>query len=580
MESDRMPRAVRSKDVLQADCYPAFGYVPAIPYLRPSRRPVDKAPPCAAACAVGGDVRGWIGLVAQRRKLGVPNSEAYARAWSMLAAVNPFPATLGRICPHPCESGCMRTAHGGAVAINALERFLGDWALRAGLPLPMLEKHRQPESIGVIGAGPAGLSFAYQMARRGYRTTIYEAHEKPGGMLNEAIPSFRLPANVLEAEIRRIVDLGVRLRLNTVVGRDISPGELRSVHSVVFVGIGAADGIPLNIPGERGDGVWLGIEYLRAVKRKKPVALGSQVVVIGGGNTAVDAARAARRGGANVTILYRRTSAEMPANANEIEAALSEGVVLQCLSVPVSIARSSGIVTAVVAQRTRLAEPDASGRRRPLPEAGGQFTLPADCVIVAISQRSDWRSLEEFLVPDRREAWRGIDLRGIHVAAGGDALNAGIAGVAIAHGRLAAEAIHAKLRRLADAPALAADATSAQPAVKAEYYAANERSCIPSRPVNERLQEPDAEVEQTLGERAFLAEATRCLSCGLCFGCEQCFMYCSASAFRRLQPSQPGAYFALDLGRCEGCGKCVELCPSGFLGFGQRVATWMSATLD
>jgi NADPH-dependent glutamate synthase beta subunit-like oxidoreductase/Pyruvate/2-oxoacid:ferredoxin oxidoreductase delta subunit len=503
--------------------------------------------------------------VAQRAKLGITTSEAYVRAWNILAAVNPFPAALGRICPHPCEDGCARAAHDGAVAINALERFLGDWALRAGLALPTLDSGAQSESIGVIGAGPAGLSFAYQMARRGYRTTVYEQREKPGGMLSWAIPSFRLPEDIVHAEIRRIEELGVQLRLNTMVGRDVSTRELCRLHSLVFVGVGATRGVELGIPGEAGDGVRLGVDYLGAMKRKESLALGLRVIVIGGGNTALDAARVARRSGANVTVLYRRSVAEMPGNTSEIQAAVSEGVILHCLAAPVRVERTLGVVTAVVAQRMRLGAPDASGRRQPIPEPDGEFTLPADSVIVAVSQRSDWDDLEYFRPRDFLDASAGFASHGIFVLAGGDALHPGIAGAAIVHGRRAAEAAHAKLRRLPAAATPSADAIGSRPVVKARYYAAKERVCVPSRSPRQRLAEPDAEIGQTLTEEAFLAEVTRCFSCGLCFGCEQCHMYCSAGVFDRLEQTNPGAYYALDLNRCEGCGKCIELCPCDFL---------------
>ncbi len=487
------------------------------------------------------------------------------RAWNLLAAVNPFPAVLGRICPHPCEDLCARADYEGAIAINALERFLGDWALRARLALPTLDRCAQPESIGVIGAGPAGLSFAYQMARRGYRMTVYEKREKPGGMLDYTIPSFRLPSNILQAEIGRIVDLGVELKLNTMVGRDVSPRELCRLHSLVFVGIGATRGVDLGIPGEAGDGVRLGVDYLGAMKGKAPLALGSRVVVIGGGNTALDAARVARRSGAKVTLLYRRSVADMPGNRSEIQAAVPEGVVLHCLAAPVRVERTLGVVTAVVAQRMRLAAPDASGRRQPLPEPGGEFMLPADSVIVAVSQRSDWRDLEDLRPRDFLDASSGSDSHGICVLAGGDALHPGIAGAAIAHGRRAAEAAHAKLRRLPAAATPSACGMGSYPVVKPQYYAAKDRVRVPSRSPIQRMTEPNGEIEQTLTREAFLAEVTRCFSCGLCFGCERCFMFCSAGAFERLERPSPGRYYTLDLNRCEGCGKCIELCPCDFL---------------
>jgi NADPH-dependent glutamate synthase beta subunit-like oxidoreductase/ferredoxin len=525
----------------------------------------EKTPPCCAGCAAGGDVRGWIGVVAQRRKLSLSDSQAYARAWRMITAVNPFPATLGRICPHPCESGCNRAGKDGAIAINALERFLGDWGLQQRLGLPTLEENQQPESIGVIGAGPAGLSFAYQMARRGYRVTVYEKREKPGGMLYYGIPQFRLPENVLDAEIRRVLDLGVDLKLGTAIGRDVTLRELRERHAALFLGIGAGRGLRLNVPGEEGVGVWTGTQFLGAVNCGEPVALGERVIVVGGGNTAIDAARCARRTGAHVTLMYRRTAAEMPAIRSEVEAAVAEDVDIQYLAAPVRIDRNGSVVRAVIAQRMQLAEAEGSGRRRCVPVDGSEFELPADSVIAAVSQEADWSDVDDLglhCVPG--PAQRGEAL-GDGVWAGGDALGPGIAAMAIAQGRQAAEAVHARLRGL-PRPTGATPGPVASPAiVKADYYVAKERVSLPSLTVDARLARPDAEVDQTLGEEAFLDEVTRCFSCGLCFGCEHCFTYCNAGGFTRLEQVQPGAYFALSLDHCEACRKCIEVCPCGFL---------------
>jgi formate dehydrogenase major subunit len=479
--------------------------------------------------------------------------------------VNPFPATLGRICPHPCESGCNRSSKDGAVAINALERFLGDWGLEQRLGLPTVGDGRQPESIGVVGAGPAGLSFAYQMARRGYRVTVYEKQEKPGGMLCYGIPKFRLPEDVLDAEIRRVLALGVDLKLRTAIGRDVTLTELRERHAALFLGIGAGRGRRLDIPGEEGAGVWTGTRFLGALNRGEAVALGKAVVVVGGGNTAIDAARCARRTGAHVTLLYRRTSAEMPAIRSEVEAAAAEGVDIRYLAAPVRIERNAGVVQALIAQRTQLAEPDGSGRRRCVPLAASEFELRVDSVIAAVSQETDWSDFDD-LGLDRapgRSPRRAPLAAGVW--AGGDALVPGIAGLAIAQGRQAAEAVHARLRGLVY-PAPGAPGSAPSPAaVKADFYMPKERASAPSLNVDERLARPHAEVDQTLGEEAFLEEVTRCFSCGLCFGCEHCFTYCNAGGFTRLEQVQPGAYFALNLDRCEACRKCIEVCPCGFL---------------
>jgi NADPH-dependent glutamate synthase beta subunit-like oxidoreductase len=226
--------------------------------LRP--RQVEKVAPCIGNCPNCTDIRGWIATIAQREKTGLSEDEALERAWRMIADFNPFPAAMGRVCPHPCEANCNRSEKDGAVAVNAMERFLGDWAIERGLALGKLEEDVKPESIGIIGAGPGGLSCAYQLARRGYPVTVYEAFPAAGGMLRYGIPRYRLPRHVLDAEIQRILDLGVQLELDTAVGRDISLEELRSRHRAIFVGIGAHRGKTLGVPGEEGPGVWTGTE--------------------------------------------------------------------------------------------------------------------------------------------------------------------------------------------------------------------------------------------------------------------------------------------------------------------------------
>jgi len=517
--------------------------------------------PCSLACGSGADVRGWIAIIAQRKKLGLSKGEAYTKAWKMIAAVNPFPATLGRICPHPCESGCNRGGKDGPVAINALERFLGDWALENNLSLPQLESIVQPESIGVIGAGPAGISFAYQMARRGYRVAIYEKQDKPGGMLYFGIPQYRLPENVLEAEIKRVLDLGVELRLGTMIAGDSELKRVRQAHDVVFLGIGASKGVKLGVPGEDGLSAFTGVEYLAKVNRGELIDLGAHAVVVGGGNTAMDAARAARRAGTRVTLLYRRTREEMPAIASEINDALAEGVTIEYLSAPLQVRREVERLTAVQVQRMSLGETDDSGRRRPIPVAGSEYWLEASAIIAAVSQEPDWESLGS-LGGDRSGA-SPCEIETC-VWAGGDAIGSGIAGFAIAQGRRAAEKVHAKLRGLErdEIPERQGIGTAD---VRPDYYADRARAELPRVPVAQRLARPDAEVRGTISEEAFLEEITRCFSCGLCFGCEQCFMYCNAAAYTKLDEVRPGAYFAFDLDRCEKCGKCIEICPCGFL---------------
>ena len=536
-----------------------------LPRLTPAFRPaqVEKLPPCQAGCPISGSVRTWIGMVAQRGKMGLSPDEAYARAWGVIAERNPFPSTLGRVCPHPCEDGCNRSALDQPVSINAMERFLGDWAIAQQLPLARLEEEEQPESIGVIGAGPSGLSFAYQLARRGYRVTIYERQEQAGGMLRYGIPDYRLPSGVLDAEIDRIVRLGIELHVGTTVGRDVSLAELRERHDVLYVAIGAQAGRGLGIAGDDDPAVWNGVDYLAAVNRGVPVPVGESVIVVGGGNTAVDAARTARRAGAEVTILYRRSREEMPAIDAEVEEALAEGVGLLLLVAPARIERRDRASLVLTAVRMQLGEPDESGRRRPLAIPESEFELSADTVIAAVSQEPAWAGLEEL----RCDGWLAADERGAltgSVWGGGDAVQLGIAGDAIAHGLRAAVTLDARLRGRCEPPADPRRQIGSD-ALRLDSFAPRTRAPRAHLSPGEAVSRPRAEVSLGISEDDLLAEASRCFSCGSCFGCEQCWMFCTARNYTRLADARPGAYFSLSLDACKDCGKCIEVCPCGFL---------------
>ncbi len=525
---------------------------------------VEKLPPCVENCPNCNDVRGWIALVSQHDKMGLTEQVAFEKAWALLVESNPFPSVMGRVCPHPCESSCNRTDKDGAVAINSLERFLGDWGIEQGLPLPRPEVDRQPESIGIIGAGPAGLSCAYQLSRLGYPVTVYEAFPEAGGMLRYGIPRYRLPREVLDAEIRRIMDLGVELKLQTAVGRDVSLEDLRSRHQAIFAGIGAHRGKRLGVPGEDGPGVWTGTEFLNRANSGERVEVGGKVVVIGGGDTAVDAARVARRFGAEVTIVYRRTRAEMPAIDTEVDQSIEEGIEIVFLAAPTEVRREGERVKALVVQRMELGEPDASGRRRPVPVEGSEFEIEVDTIIPAISQEPEAEAVADL---GARDGWFQTEPGGKvgeGVWAGGDDVELGLATIAIYQGRKAAESIHASLRGL-PLPKAGSPPKIGPDKVKLDAYPAEPRAERAILSPERRLAAPDAEIDGGITKEQFLSEAGRCLSCGLCYGCEKCWMYCQASGFVKVEDPRPGHYYKIKLELCEGCKKCVEECPCGFL---------------
>lgn len=533
-----------------------------LPTYRPLQ--VEKAAPCQADCASGEDVRGWIGVISQRHRNGLSKEEALTEAWRILTDANPFPGVLGRVCPHPCEAGCNRDSKDGPVAINALERFIGDWAIQHGLEFEPISRDRHPESIGVIGAGPSGLSFAYQMARRGYRVTLYEENPKPGGMLRYGVPDYRLPPSVLDAEIARILALGVELRIGMSVGADIEMDELRELHNVLYLGIGAQAGRLLGLPHEDGTGVFTGIDYLGRVNRGEEVQIGSRVVVVGGGNTAIDAARVARRAGADVTILYRRTRGEMPAVAGEIDEAVEEGIAIEFLAAPVGVSREDDTIRHITAQRMVPGDPEPDGRRRPIPVPGSEFTMPTDTIIAAVSQEPDRGTLEHLGIADPRTEVSEQGELGVGFWAGGDVLGPDIAGTAISQGRRAALTVHTRLRGLPASP------SDRRRRIGAHEITLDSKDPRPPafgahRTVAEALSRPNDEVVETLTEEQFLAEIERCFSCGLCMGCAACWMYCTPGSFTEITASAPGQYFTMSLEACEECGKCIEVCPCGYL---------------
>ena len=531
------------------------------------RRPkfVEKTPPCQAACPQGTDIRGILTTIANGEKLGRERDETFMEVFEMLTENNPLPSVCGRVCPHPCEVDCNRNSVDEPASINNVERFVGDWGLERNIPLKKLTDEKHEQTVGVIGAGPAGLSAAYHLAKRGYGVTIYEAFPKAGGMLRYGIPPYRLPPEIIDGEVQRILDLGVEMKTDVSVGKDIPFEELRKQHDAIFVGIGAHKGKLLRCPGEDADNVWTGTSFLNRANRGEEIDVGKKVLVIGGGDTAIDAARVARRMGADVTIVYRRTRNEMPAIDEEVKGAEEENVEMHFLAAPIEIHKEGNTAVSMRCQQMELGEPDDSGRRRPVPIEGEEFTLECDTIIAAISQEPDFDGLEEVKAGPRD--WVKADDGGAvkdmdDVYAGGDTLDLGLVTIAIAQGRLAAETIHQRFQGIEpeekDKPA---DVVKTEQMALGYYEKLLRQECS-EMSVEERLKGND-EIVSTFTEEQVLAEAARCLSCGSCFDCGTCWSYCQEGVFTK--PLEPGQPYRMKLELCKGCDKCAENCPCGYI---------------
>ncbi|MBE0446945.1 MAG: FAD-dependent oxidoreductase [Actinobacteria bacterium] len=528
-------------------------------YLRPQYN--EKTPPCKHTCPSGNDIRGFLTTIAQSEEYGRSIEESYEKAWRVLTQTNPLPAVLGRVCPHFCEGECNRKGKDEAVSINAIERSIGDYGIKNKLQHEKISDESRSEKVAVVGSGPAGLSCAFQLARRGYPVTIFEGFSKSGGMLRYGIPAYRLPEDILDAEVSAIEALGVEIRYNTKVGKDISLDDLKKDYKAVYLAIGAHKGWNLGVPGEDESGVINAVEFLNKINAGERVEIGNRVLVIGGGNSAVDAARASLRLGANPQIVYRRTRDEMPALAEEIEDTEAEGIHIEYLAAPVEVIRDGGKVTGLKCIKMELGEPDASGRRRPVPVEGSEFVIEADMVIPAIGQGPDFTGMEQF----EDNGWITADANGatseVGVFAGGDVTNKlGTVTEAIGLGRKAAQAIDCYIEGV-DVPKEYPPPVIKHTNMAINYYTASACAEKSHVAVKDRVSNFN-EVVSTLADEQAIEEAKRCLSCGMCFDCGNCYNFCSYNAVIKLPK---GEHYKFNLDACVGCKKCAEECPCSYI---------------
>src|SRR3989339_139010 len=555
-----MALVVKKKKPLGSRSFSGGSSVETSP-LRPEF--MEKIAPCMNGCPNGTRIREVLTTIAQTEDAGRTYDESFKKAFGIIADRNPLPAVCGRVCPHPCEAECNRQYKEGAAGINNVERFIGDYALEHDLPFEMLTEEKYSEKIAIIGAGPAGLSCAYQLARRGYKPTVFEAFSKAGGMLRYGIPDYRLPAAVLDKEIERIEKLGIEIKLNTIIGKDIAYEQIQNDYDAIFVGIGAHKGKLLGLPNEDATNVFTGTEFLNKINSGTKVEIGNKVLVVGGGDTAIDAARVSRRLGAESWIVYRRTRHEMPAIEEEIVGAEEEDVKFEFLVAPLELIKDGDKVVAMKCQKMELGEPDSSGRRRPVPIPGDEITFDCTSIISAISQEPEFEGLDKL---HEGKDWIKVDdkfkTKEDKVYAGGDNLDLGLVTIAIYQGRKAAETIHCQFRGIEPEPEVELPIATKDKMVLT-YYAEKFRNENLKLGIEERLKELEKEISFTYTEEQVIDEAKRCMSCGHCFDCGSCWSLCQDQAIHKPVLKLQAYTFKMDL--CKGCNKCAEACPCGFI---------------
>jgi len=533
----------------------------------------DKTPPCSAACPVGNDIVAFIQKIDQGDLEG---------SWNLIKEENPFPGICGRVCFHPCEAKCNRGRYDEPIAIHTLERFVADFATNLNEKIEKVPGARKGK-IAIVGSGPAGMSCAYHLAKLQYDITVFESSSLAGGMLRSGIPSYRLPRDVLDREISNIETLGVEIRTGIPFGENLRLDALRD-YQAIFIATGAHRSRGVGIPGEKGKNVLSGLDLLSKISLAKKIKLGNKIAVIGGGNTAIDAARSVIRMGKKATILYRRSKEEMPAFEDEIAEAVEEGVKIRYLVNPIRIQQKDSLKR-LECLRMELGEKDASGRRRPVPVPNSNFSIEADSVIIAAGEEIEVSFLpkgmdkKEGIVLTRRDGSTGI--KGIF--AGGDLTsNQRTVAHAIGSGKKAALAIDCYLKGkdseetirqilIGEGPSLSIfrhlhpEARPMNPHVvtfeelNTDYFEPSKRHKESKGPIKERIKSFE-EVTSTLAEGSALKEAERCFSCGTCNECENCYVFCPDASINKTEEILS---HQVDYDFCKGCGICFSECPRG-----------------
>ena len=529
-------------------------------FYRPVYR--DKTPPCNHACPTGEQIQKYLDHVKHDR---------YLDGYLTILEDNPMPSVTGRVCYHPCETACNRAAHDEPIGIRGVERFLGDFGLKlAENPVKPDLPPLNGKTVAIVGSGPGGLGCAYHLRRRGYASVIFDALDKPGGMLRAGIPAWHLPEAVLDAEIAKLLDLGgIDIRCGVRIGApdgELTLEDLAQRYDAVFLALGQDVGRRLAVPGARARGVIGALEFLRETGLGRPVTIGRNVLVIGGGNTASDAARSAiRLGGGEATIVSLEAEDELLIVAEDLEQARDEGVRFRANTALVRVLTEDGQVTGAVLAQARLSR-DADGTVTPELAEGSAVEVPCDTILVAIGQVQvlDWLpagAAERGLI--RTDDYGRIPHDSGRIFAGGDVMRGPAMVVdALGDGKRAARDIDRVLRAEPLAPE---DPVEVMPYEKLNtaYFRHAPRTEAPLAPAESRRRSQVTEVTLAYSREQALAEADRCMSCGVCNGCDNCYVVCPDISVMR--DTRENGHYSIRTHYCKGCLVCVQECPTGCL---------------
>ena len=532
---------------------------------------IKKVPPCTAGCPAGEDIRGFHNLLTGDEK----SDNKWDAAWYRIVDSNPFPAIMGRICPHPCESTCNRQHREESIGINAVEQAIGEHGIEAGLKLPQAGPDTGMR-VAVIGAGPAGLSVAYQLRRKGHGVTIYDFNEKPGGMMLYGIMGYRVDRKVLDAEVGKIIDLGIETKMGIRVGTDISLEQLEKDYDAVFIGVGAQIGRSLPIEGfSKRPETTNAIDFLRNYELQgDDFKIGKKVVVIGDGNVAMDVARLARRMGSESTIISAVPREEMNCYPDEFDDAIEEGAKIEYLVGTLEVLESKNGVQGVKCAKMVKKEKGEEGWDAKIPfmrykATGDVFEIESDMIVASIGQTTDMNGFENtinendsLLKLDKYFRVKGKE----NVFGGGDALKIDLITTAVGHGRKAADSIDAFLqgKNMPEAPYREVINVKKQDL----NYFFHSNQTRRRHQVAENIVGNHNEVLEALTKEQAIEESKRCMSCGLCFDCKQCSSFCPQEAISRYKDNPIGEVMYTHYTKCVGCHLCALVCPTGYIQMG------------